>query len=124
MPTTVSWSPSSSSRLGGTSRTCGSTPCSTDATTRPHPLLDGRATPPRSALAFMQDLERRLAASHPDARIGTVGGRYWAMDRDQRWDRTAKGYDAIIHGVGKHAASATAAIEEAYGRGENDEFVA
>jgi 2,3-bisphosphoglycerate-independent phosphoglycerate mutase len=91
---------------------------------RLHALLDGRDTPPRSALAFVQDLERRLAAAHPDARIATVGGRYWAMDRDQRWDRTARGYDAIVHGLGEHAASATAAIEGAYARGENDEFVA
>jgi 2,3-bisphosphoglycerate-independent phosphoglycerate mutase len=90
---------------------------------RVHALLDGRDTPPRSALGFMTDLERRLAAAHPDARIATVGGRYYAMDRDKRWDRTARGYDAIVHGVGERAPSPTAAIEAAYGRGENDEFV-
>ena len=56
-------------------------------TVRVHALLDGRDTPPSSALAFVADLERRLAAVHPDARIATVGGRYWAMDRDRRWDR-------------------------------------
>ena len=71
----------------------------------------------------MADLERRLAAAHPDARIASVGGRYYAMDRDRRWDRVERGYDAIVHGVGEHAASATAAIEAAYARGENDEFV-
>jgi 2,3-bisphosphoglycerate-independent phosphoglycerate mutase len=90
---------------------------------RVHALLDGRDTPPRSARAFVADLEERLAAAHPDARIATVGGRYWAMDRDNRWDRTKRGYDAIVHGVGEHAASALAAIDNAYARGENDEFV-
>ncbi len=90
---------------------------------RIHALLDGRDTPPRSAVAFVADLERRLAAAHPDARIATVGGRYYAMDRDKRWERVAKGYDAIVHGVGERAASAMAAIEAAYARGENDEFV-
>jgi 2,3-bisphosphoglycerate-independent phosphoglycerate mutase len=90
---------------------------------RVHALLDGRDTPPRSALAFVTDLERRLASAHPDAQIATIGGRYYAMDRDTRWERTARGYDAIVHGVGERATSATEAIERAYERGENDEFV-
>ena len=90
---------------------------------RIHALLDGRDTPPRSALAYAVDLERRLAAIHPDARIATIGGRYYAMDRDNRWERTARGYAAIVDGVGERAPSATAAIEAAYARGENDEFV-
>jgi 2,3-bisphosphoglycerate-independent phosphoglycerate mutase len=90
---------------------------------RVHALLDGRDTPPSSALGFVQELEARLNAVHPDARIATVGGRYWAMDRDQRWDRIERGYDAIVHGVGDHAASATAAIEAGYARGETDEFL-
>jgi 2,3-bisphosphoglycerate-independent phosphoglycerate mutase len=90
---------------------------------RIHALLDGRDTPPSSALGFMADLEERLAVAHPDARVATVGGRYYAMDRDNRWERTEKGYDAIVHGAGLRAASATAAIEEAYARGETDEFV-
>jgi 2,3-bisphosphoglycerate-independent phosphoglycerate mutase len=90
---------------------------------RIHALLDGRDTPPRSALGFVQALEARLAVVHPDARIASVGGRYWAMDRDQRWDRTERGYDAIVHGEGDHAPSATAAIEAGYARGETDEFL-
>jgi 2,3-bisphosphoglycerate-independent phosphoglycerate mutase len=93
------------------------------AQVRVHALLDGRDTPPRSARAFVEDLEARLAAAHPDARIASIGGRYWAMDRDKRWDRTKRGYDAIVHGVGEHAPSALAAIDAAYARGENDEFV-
>jgi 2,3-bisphosphoglycerate-independent phosphoglycerate mutase len=91
---------------------------------RVHALLDGRDTPPSSGLAFVRDLETALVARHPDARIASVGGRYWAMDRDQRWDRVERGYDAIVHGVGEHAASARAAVESAYARGETDEFVA
>ncbi|HET9852934.1 MAG TPA: 2,3-bisphosphoglycerate-independent phosphoglycerate mutase [Candidatus Limnocylindrales bacterium] len=90
---------------------------------RVHALLDGRDTPPSSALGFVEDLEGRLHAAHPDARIATVGGRYFAMDRDNRWDRTEKGYDAIVHGEGRHAGSASAAVQEAYERGETDEFV-
>jgi len=90
---------------------------------RVHALLDGRDTPPRSAIEFVPDLERRLAAAHPDARIASVGGRYYAMDRDRRWDRTEAGYDAIVHGVGERAPSAVAAVERAYARDENDEFV-
>ena len=90
---------------------------------RIHALLDGRDTPPNSAAGFIDDLERRLAGAHPDARIATVGGRYYAMDRDHRWDRIALGYAAIVHGVGERAPSAAAAIEAAAARGESDEFV-
>jgi len=90
---------------------------------RIHALLDGRDTPPSSALGFMTELEAQLAATHPDARVASVGGRYYAMDRDKRWERTELGYDAIVHGVGDRAASATAAIAAAYARGETDEFV-
>ena len=90
---------------------------------RVHALLDGRDTPPRSAIEFIPDLERRLAAAHTNARIATVSGRYYVMDRDKRWDRVERGYDAIAFGVGKHAGSATAAVAAAYARGETDEFV-
>jgi 2,3-bisphosphoglycerate-independent phosphoglycerate mutase len=90
---------------------------------RVHALLDGRDTPPRSALGFITDLEGRLREVHTDARIASIGGRYFAMDRDHRWDRVERGYDAIVHGEGEEAASATAAIEAAYARSENDEFV-
>jgi 2,3-bisphosphoglycerate-independent phosphoglycerate mutase len=89
-----------------------------------HALLDGRDTPPSSALGFVVDLERRLTEVHAGARIASVGGRYYAMDRDQRWDRVERGYDAIVHREAAHtAASAPAAIEAAYARGETDEFV-
>ena len=90
---------------------------------RVHALLDGRDTPPSSATGFIVDLDGRLADAHPDARIATVGGRYYAMDRDRRWDRIALGYAAIVHGVGERAPSSVAAIEAATQRGETDEFV-
>ena len=88
-----------------------------------HAILDGRDTPPRSASGFMRDLLGRLAEACPTARVGTVAGRYFTMDRDHRWDRTGRGYDAIVHGEGLPAADPVAAIEEAYARGEDDEFV-
>jgi 2,3-bisphosphoglycerate-independent phosphoglycerate mutase len=88
-----------------------------------HALLDGRDTPPRSAEGFLPDLEARLAAAHPDARIASIGGRYYGMDRDKRWERVALHYDAIVHGVGRRAPTAGVALAMAYARGENDEFV-
>ena len=90
---------------------------------RLHALLDGRDTPPRSAVGFVAALEASLAAVHPDARIATVGGRYFAMDRDRRWDRTELGYDAIVHGVGERVRSASAAITASYTLDAGDEFV-
>ena len=89
-----------------------------------HALLDGRDTPPASALGFVDDLEGRLAKAHPGATVASVGGRYFAMDRDTRWDRTERGYDAIVHREAEHqAGTAAEAIEAAYARGETDEFV-
>jgi 2,3-bisphosphoglycerate-independent phosphoglycerate mutase len=91
-----------------------------------HGLLDGRDTPPRSADLFLPDLEARLAAAHPTARLAMIGGRYYGMDRDHRWERTKAWYDAMVHGVGyqtEPAVSASAALAAAYERGENDEFV-
>jgi 2,3-bisphosphoglycerate-independent phosphoglycerate mutase len=89
-----------------------------------HALLDGRDTPPSSALEFTVDLERRLGNAHPGAAIASIGGRYFAMDRDKRWERTERGYDAIVHAEGSHRfPTAEAAISAAYERGETDEFV-
>jgi 2,3-bisphosphoglycerate-independent phosphoglycerate mutase len=88
-----------------------------------HALLDGRDTAPRSAVAFLPDLAGRLAAVHPTARIGTIAGRYYGMDRDRRWERTNLYYDTMVHGQGLHAPTVDIALAEAYERGENDEFV-
>jgi 2,3-bisphosphoglycerate-independent phosphoglycerate mutase len=93
-------------------------------TVRIHALLDGRDTPPSSARGYVADLETRLAAAHPGAAIASVGGRYYAMDRDKRWERVEIGYDAIVHAEAEYrAATPAAAIEAAYARGETDEFV-
>ena len=88
-----------------------------------HGLLDGRDTPPRSADEFVPDFERRLSEANPHARIATIGGRYWAMDRDKRWERIERGYDAIVRGRGVTAPSATQAVLDGYVRGEGDEFI-
>lgn len=88
-----------------------------------HAFLDGRDTPPRSARASLERLQAKCAAL-PNACIATVSGRYYAMDRDNRWDRVKLAYDAIADTrAGFHASTALAALDEAYARDENDEFV-
>ncbi|UWR09243.1 2,3-bisphosphoglycerate-independent phosphoglycerate mutase [Ruegeria sp. B32] len=86
-----------------------------------HAITDGRDVAPKSALDFLAELERRLPAN---ARVVTVSGRYYAMDRDNRWERVGRAYDAIIKGEGAPADTASAAIQAAYDRGETDEFIA
>ena len=85
-----------------------------------HAFTDGRDTPPRSAGELVAELESRLAGV---ATIVTISGRFYAMDRDGRWDRIALAWEAIVHGAGLASAGAVAAIEEAYARGESDEFI-
>jgi len=88
-----------------------------------HAFLDGRDTPPRSARA---SLDRLVAACAkvPGAFVSSVSGRYWAMDRDQRWERIEKAYLAVAEAESPwHATDPVAALEAAYGRGESDEFV-
>lgn len=88
-----------------------------------HPILDGRDTPPKSALASIEKLENKLA-SLQHGKIASLIGRYYAMDRDKRWERTQKAYDMLTLGKAEfHAASATAALAMAYTRNETDEFV-
>ncbi len=86
-----------------------------------HMITDGRDTPPRAAMDYLPALEESLAAA--DGRIATLSGRYYAMDRDSRWDRTKMAFDAVVHRQGRQAASARAAIEAAYAAGEDDEFI-
>ena len=76
-----------------------------------HGLLDGRDTPPRSADGFIPDFEARLAAAHPGARFAMIGGRYYGMDRDNRWERTKAWYDAMVHGRGFETEPAASASE-------------
>ncbi len=87
-----------------------------------HAFTDGRDTPPRSALEWIAPLEARLRAQ--GGCIATVAGRYWAMDRDRRWERVARAYRALVLREGSAAASAVAAIEAGYARDEGDEFIA
>ena len=87
-----------------------------------HPFLDGRDTPPKDAAKYIQMLEKKLEQLKV-GKIGTVMGRYYAMDRDKRWDRTAKAYYAIALAEGLKAASAEETLKQAYERGETDEFV-
>jgi 2,3-bisphosphoglycerate-independent phosphoglycerate mutase len=89
---------------------------------RVHAFLDGRDTPPRSAMASVHATEAVLGEAK-DGRIATISGRYHAMDRDKRWDRTEKAYRALVLGDGHLADSAGAALDQAYARGESDEFV-
>ena len=89
---------------------------------RIHAFLDGRDTPPRSARGFVNLFEQAIA-DIADANIATVSGRYFAMDRDRRWDRVAKAYDAIVSGEGNKAASADTAIAASYEKDVGDEFV-
>jgi len=85
-----------------------------------HPILDGRDTPPRSALRFMRELQEKLAGV---GKIGVVCGRYYAMDRDNRWERIEKYWRALVLGDAPAAESATKAVEESYAENLNDEFV-
>ncbi len=85
-----------------------------------HAFTDGRDTLPSAGRGYLAELDRWLRQA---GRIGTVGGRFYAMDRDTRWERIKLAYDAIAHGEGLFAASADGAIADAYERGETDEFV-
>ena len=91
-----------------------------------HAWLDGRDTPPQSGLGFMEDLLRTLRSRETgagNAAVSSVIGRYYAMDRDKRWDRTQLAYDAMVNGIGVEAPDPLAAIRQAYAAGETDEFV-
>lgn len=87
-----------------------------------HAFLDGRDTPPKSALSFMREFLDDIAPEGA-IRVATVSGRYYAMDRDQRWERVAKAYNALVDAQGESAVDPMQAIERAYGRGQSDEFV-
>ncbi|HEX9564468.1 MAG TPA: 2,3-bisphosphoglycerate-independent phosphoglycerate mutase [Gemmatimonadaceae bacterium] len=85
-----------------------------------HALLDGRDTLPTSAQEFLRRTLERIAGR---ARIASLGGRYFGMDRDRRWDRVKKWYDASVRGIGPTATDPVQAIVDAYHRGETDEFI-
>jgi 2,3-bisphosphoglycerate-independent phosphoglycerate mutase len=88
-----------------------------------HAFTDGRDTLPDGGEGFLEQVERWCSTAG-NARVGTVVGRYWAMDRDKRWDRIQKAYDLLVHGRAEHHAdSAVEAVRAAYERGETDEFI-
>lgn len=87
-----------------------------------HAFLDGRDTPPESALDFIKTVEAK-AAEIGAGEIATLSGRYYAMDRDKNWDRVQKAYDAMVYGKGNTAASAVEAMEKSYAEKVTDEFV-
>jgi 2,3-bisphosphoglycerate-independent phosphoglycerate mutase len=85
-----------------------------------HALLDGRDTLPKSALGYMQQTIARAAGR---VAVASLGGRYYGMDRDKRWERTRLWYDAAVLGIGPQVSDPVAAIAAAYDRGESDEFI-
>ncbi len=87
-----------------------------------HAILDGRDTPPASAMEYIKKLENKLEQEKCGA-VATLSGRYYAMDRDKRWERTEKAYRAYVYSEGYRAGSSREALEAAYARGETDEFV-
>jgi 2,3-bisphosphoglycerate-independent phosphoglycerate mutase len=88
-----------------------------------HGMLDGRDTPPTSGREFLRETLARIAATNGRATLATLGGRYFGMDRDNRWPRAERWYRAMVHGEGHHATDAMAALESAYAAGQTDEFV-
>ena len=87
-----------------------------------HAFLDGRDVPPQSALTYVEQLEAAMAKIGV-GKIATVSGRYYAMDRDKRWERLAKAYATVVKGEGAKYASATEGIQASYDAGVTDEFV-
>lgn len=87
-----------------------------------HAFLDGRDVPPQSAETYIDQLEQVCSESHC-GQIASLCGRYYAMDRDQRWDRVHAAYALLTEGTGNQSDNARAALQQAYARGETDEFV-
>lgn len=86
-----------------------------------HVITDGRDTDPKSGLGFLRELENHIAGTN--CKVATVCGRYYAMDRDKRWDRVKVAYDAFVHAQGEHTQNAIASLAAAYENGITDEFL-
>src|SRR6478672_7649837 len=86
-----------------------------------HAFTDGRDTDPKSGLGFIRDLEEHMKKS--TGKIATISGRYFAMDRDKRWERVKLAYQALAEGVGEHASDAQKAIADSYAHNITDEFI-
>lgn len=87
-----------------------------------HCFMDGRDVPPSSGINYISEMESFLSEI-PGASIGVVSGRYYAMDRDKRWERVKLAYDALVSSEGRHASSGSEAVKYAYDSGETDEFI-
>jgi 2,3-bisphosphoglycerate-independent phosphoglycerate mutase len=87
-----------------------------------HAFMDGRDTPPQSGAGFLEALEAEMRR-YGVGQIATVCGRYYAMDRDKRWERTERSYRALALGEGRHAVSAVEAVKQSYEHGVTDEFI-
>nr|WP_042286256.1 2,3-bisphosphoglycerate-independent phosphoglycerate mutase [Nonlabens ulvanivorans] len=86
-----------------------------------HAFTDGRDVDPKSGASHIENLEKHISGTN--AQLATVTGRYYAMDRDQRWERVKKAYDVIVHGMGQPSHDATNSIKEFYNQGVTDEFI-
>ena len=87
-----------------------------------HALTDGRDCPPQSGKAFVEQLEAHIF-DHDNVQLSSIVGRYYAMDRDNRWERVERAYDAIMNGQGVKAFGSLAAVQDSYDRGVMDEFI-
>ena len=87
-----------------------------------HAITDGRDTSPAGGAGYVASLERVLSGAGL-GRIASISGRYYAMDRDRRWNRTKRAYDAIVHGVGEQTAAPGAWLQQSYSAGVTDEFI-
>jgi 2,3-bisphosphoglycerate-independent phosphoglycerate mutase len=86
-----------------------------------HAFTDGRDTDPKSGLGYLTDLQAHLQQS--TGTIASITGRYYAMDRDKRWERVKLAYDALVNGIGQPASDMLAAVQESYNNGVTDEFI-
>lgn len=88
-----------------------------------HLFTDGRDSPPKAGLRFVREVEAKIAETQCRIKVATVMGRYYGMDRDKRWERTEKAYQALTENISQQAPSASAAIEASYAKNVTDEFV-
>ncbi|MEO8146924.1 MAG: 2,3-bisphosphoglycerate-independent phosphoglycerate mutase [Bacteroidia bacterium] len=88
-----------------------------------HAFTDGRDTDPKSGLGYIKELQQHFADKKLNTKIATVCGRYYAMDRDKRWERVKLAYDMLVHAKGNHFDNAIEAIESSYSEGVTDEFI-
>ncbi len=86
-----------------------------------HCFMDGRDTDPKSGAGFIADIQNHCKKSTGE--VASIIGRYYAMDRDKRWERVKEAYDLLVNGVGKHATDMVMAVEESYAEGVTDEFI-